>query len=87
MGHDSRGHLFEPRYRPRVSRTSGWISSVVLVDGRVVGTWTHTLAKQKLSLSIEPFQKLPANVRPEILARAEELAATLGLADVDIKFV
>ena len=87
MGHDSRDHLFEPRYRPKVSRTSGWISAVVLVGGGVAGTWTHTVAKQRLSLAVEPFQKLSAKVRPEILARAEELAATLGLAEVDIKFV
>jgi hypothetical protein len=72
--------------RPKVSRTAGWISAVLLVDGRVAGTWTHTLATQKLRLAIEPFQKLSAKVRPEILARAGELAATLGVAEVDVKF-
>jgi hypothetical protein len=87
MGHMSRDHLFDSKHRPRVSRTSGWISAVVLVDGRVDGTWTHTIAKQKLSLAIVPLQKLPAKVRPEIRARAEELAATLGLAEVDVKFL
>ena len=46
MGHNNRDHLFEPAYRPRVSRIAGWISAVVLVDGRVVGTWTHDVAKQ-----------------------------------------
>jgi len=87
MGHSSRDHLFETKHRPKVSRTAGWISAVVLVDGRVAGTWTHTFAKQKVSLSVEPFQKLPAKVRLEILARAEELAATLGLAEVGVRFV
>jgi hypothetical protein len=58
-----------------------------LVDGRVEGTWKHTLAREKLSVAIEPFQKLPAKVRPEIRARAGELAATLGRAEVEVKFV
>jgi hypothetical protein len=59
---------------------------VVLVDGRVAGTWTHTVAKQKLNIVVEPFQKLPPNLRPEVRARADELASTLGLSEVDIKF-
>jgi hypothetical protein len=87
MGHSSRDHLFERAYRPRVSRTAGWISAVVLVDGRVRGTWSHAVAKQAIRIAVEPFQKLPPAVRTEIHARAYELAATLGLAEVDIKFV
>jgi uncharacterized protein YcaQ len=86
MGHNSRDHLFDPKYRPRVSRTAGWISAVVLVDGRVAGTWTHTVARQTLSLVVEPFQRLPPHIRPEIRSRGEELAATLGLPEVTIKF-
>lgn len=86
MGHNSRDHLFEPAYRARVSRTAGWISAVVLVDGRVTGTWTHTVAKQTLRIAVEPFQKLPPKVRTEIRARADELASTLGAAEVDITF-
>jgi hypothetical protein len=86
MGYSSRDHLFEPEYRSRVSRTAGWISAVVLVDGRVAGTWTHTVSKQKLSIVVEPFRKFPPKLRPEIRARAGELASTLGLAEVDVKF-
>lgn len=86
MGYNNRDHLFEPAYRARVSRTAGWISAVVLVDGRVAGTWSHTVARQALRIEVDPFDRLPAQVRSEIRARAGELAATLGLADVDVKF-
>jgi hypothetical protein len=27
------------RHRPAVSRTSGWISPIVLVNGRIAGVW------------------------------------------------
>ena len=86
MGHNSRDHLFEPKYRPRVSRTAGWISAVVLVDGRVAATWTHTFVKHALRIAIDPFRRLLPEVRSEIRARADELAATLGAAEVDTKF-
>ncbi len=86
MGYNNRDHLFAPAYRARVSRTAGWISAVVLMDGRVTGTWSHTVAKQTLRIQIDPFGKLPPKVRPEVRARADELAATLGLAEVKIKF-
>jgi hypothetical protein len=87
MGHGSRDHLFEPSFRPRVSRTAGWISAVLLTDGRVTGTWTHSVAKQTLRIEVDPFGKLPPKVRSEIHARAEELATTLGLAAVELKLV
>jgi hypothetical protein len=86
MGHNNRDHLFDPVYRPRVSRTAGWISAVVLVDGRVMGTWSHTVAKQTLRITVEPFQKLPSKIRPEIQACAGEIASILRLAEVKINF-
>ena len=86
MGHLRRDHLFEPKHRARVSRTAGWISPVVLVDGRVTATWSHSVAKQTLQVAIEPLKKLSPKARPEVRARAEELAATLGLAKVEVKF-
>lgn len=87
MGHSSRDHLFEAAYRARVSRTAGWISPVVLVDGRVVATWSHSIAKEVLRITVEPLGRLPPKLRPEVRLRAEELASTLGLAKVEVTFV
>jgi hypothetical protein len=87
MGHSARDHLFEAAYRARVSRTAGWISPVVLVEGRVVATWSHSIAKQVLRIAIAPFRRLPPKLRPEIRLRAEELASTMGLASVDVTAV
>ena len=86
MGHNSRDHLFDPAYRARVSRTAGWISAVVLVGGRVTATWSHTVARQTLRIAVEPLRKLPPKYRPEIRARAEEIAATLGLTKFEVTF-
>jgi hypothetical protein len=86
MGHASRDHLFEVVHRARVSRVAGWISAVVLVDGRVAATWTHTVLKQTLRITVDPLQRLPPQARPMIGVRAEELAATLGLAKAEVTF-
>jgi hypothetical protein len=85
LGHGNRDHLYDAAYRSRVSRTAGWISAVVLIDGRVAATWSHTIVKGNLRVAIEPFRRLPAGARQEIRARAQELAATLGLTKVDLK--
>jgi hypothetical protein len=84
MGHSSRDHLFDLAYRPRVSRTSGWISAVVLVEGRVVATWTHKVVKGTLSIVVDPFERMPPKAKPAMRARAEELAASIGAKKVEL---
>src|ERR1700694_1882720 len=78
LGHASRDHLVEAGHHTKVSRVAGWISAVVLIEGRVAATWSHKRSKGTLHIAVEPFQRLPAKVRPEIRKRAEELAAGLG---------
>jgi hypothetical protein len=85
MGHSSRDHLFDKVHRWKVSRVAGWISAVVLVDGRVEGTWTHARSGDALVMNVVPFASLSANTRREISARAEELATALGLASADVR--
>ena len=87
MGHSSRDHLFEAAYRSRVSRIAGWISPVVILDGRVVATWSHAVAKKTLRISVEPFRRIPPKALAPIRTRAHELAATLGLDDFEVKVV
>lgn len=84
MGHTSRDHLFDRVHRWKVSRVAGWISAVVLVDGRVVGTWTHTAARDTLRITVAPFARLTPRIRSGISERAESLAGAMGLARVDV---
>ena len=86
LGHASRDHLFDRAFAARVSRTAGWISAVVLVDGAVLGTWTHTLKNQKLQLSVTPFRRLASSVTAAVRSRAEQLAAAMDAKKVEVKF-
>jgi len=84
LGHASRSHLVPSAFAPRVSRTAGWISAVVLVDGRVAGTWTHTLAGKTLRVTVDPFSRLRPAMAAEVKIRAHELAAALGANRVEV---
>jgi len=85
MGHTSREHLFDKEYSPRVSRVAGWISPVVLIDGRVEGTWRHEVRKKDLVITIEPFTRIPARVKPALRERASEIGQALGYAGAAVK--
>lgn len=87
MGYATRDHLFERVHAPKVSRIAGWISAVVLVDGRVEGTWTHAVSHGTLRITVAPFGALSARVRSGLTERAEAMAHSMGLADVDVTVV
>jgi hypothetical protein len=70
--------LLEPRHRDRVYRAQGWVSAVVLVNGRMVGVWRHTRTGRRLVVELEPFRPLPAWARGQLEAEADRLAGFLG---------
>jgi hypothetical protein len=70
--------LLEPRHRARVYRGQGWISPVVLVNGRMVGVWRHARKGRRLLVELEPFGRLPAWARTQLEAEAARLAAFLN---------
>jgi len=85
LGHANRDHLFASEHRARVSRTAGWISAVVLVDGSVVATWTHAVAKRALTVTVDPFRKLSPSTLKGVRASADSIAASFGLAEAVVK--
>jgi hypothetical protein len=62
-----------------VSRAAGWISPVLLVDGRIAGTWEPTTDGASTTVTLTPFAPLPRKV---VAAARDHLAAryasTLG---------
>ncbi len=75
LGHADKSGLVVSRDYKRVYRQAGWISPVVLLNGRVIGTWTYTRRGKRLSFEMSPFQKLSKIIRAGI----EEEAASLGV--------
>jgi hypothetical protein len=48
-------NLIPAEHKAKVSRTAGWISPVVLVGGRVAGTWSV----EKGKVQVDEFEKIP----------------------------
>src|SRR5579864_8815995 len=78
MGHAKRDHLFDREHSPKVSRTAGWISPVILVDGRVEGVWAYSLNRNTMNVELTPFAALKSRTVTEAKARAEAIAKAMG---------
>jgi len=70
--------LLAGELRRRVYRPQGWISAVLLVNGRMEGTWRHEIKGSRVEVVIEPFVTTPVWVRRAAGQEAERLAAFLG---------
>ena len=84
MGYANRDHLFDKVHSPKVSRIAGWISAVVLVDGRVEGTWTYTVNKSTLRVKVEPFKRFDSKLVAEVKRRASEIARAIGASKSEV---
>jgi hypothetical protein len=57
-----------------VHRVAGWVSPVVVVDGRVAGTWELASGKRG-GISVQPFSRWRGGARQELAAEADRIAA------------
>jgi hypothetical protein len=70
--------LLDPAEKKRVYRNQGWISPVLLINGRMDGVWSHERKGKRLVVTIEPFGRVAQWARAEAEAEAERLAAFVG---------
>ena len=64
--------------RALVSREAGWISAVLLVGGRVAGTWTHDLSPRRTRIELSPWRRLTRAERRAVDAEAARIGAFLA---------
>jgi hypothetical protein len=72
--------------RPRVYRPQGWLSAVLLVDGRIEGVWSHERRAGTLTVAIEPFGDVGAGVRAAAESEAERLLAYFDDEELDLSW-
>jgi len=66
LAHDEKTDVIDNRFYKRVYRNQGWISPVVLLDGRIVGTWSVHHRQKRASVEIVPFQTYSRRIREAI---------------------
>ena len=64
--------------RDRVYRPQGWLSPVLLVDGRMAGVWSHERRGARLEVEVDAFARPDATLRAAVETEVERLAAFLG---------
>jgi hypothetical protein len=69
--------LLPATLKNRVYRPQGWISAVVLVDGRMKGVWEYKTKGAQTTVKISMFASAPCSLRQSIEAEAERLGLFL----------
>jgi hypothetical protein len=82
LGHKEREHLAAQEHHPKIYRAQGWISPVVLVDGRVVAVWEYTRERDRLHLKVTKFGAIARRIVSRIAAEAQDLGRFLGISNV-----
>ncbi len=72
LGYKDRGAVLDPTYATKVvSGGNGMFKPLIVVDGRVVGTWKRTLRPKKVVVVFDPFEPLPPAHMTAVAAAAE----------------
>jgi len=77
----ARAYTIPDGFVDRVSRTAGWISPVLLVDGVIRGVWSHERTGDHVVVEVTPFARVTAATK----AAAEGYAQRYGtLLEADV---
>jgi len=79
VAYRNRDAVVDPAHARRVNAGGGMLNAVIVIDGRVVGTWKRTLKKGEVLLTLEPFGRLKRDERQAIDAVADRYGAFLGM--------
>lgn len=82
LGHKSHGNIVDQRNHKKIYRDQGWVSPVLLVDGRAQGTWSHDQKKGILNVRVTPFSRISTKVSSPIKEEASDLARFFECSDV-----
>ena len=82
LGHKSHRNIVDQRNHKKIYRDQGWVSPVLLVDGRAQGTWSHDQKKGILNVRVTPFSKISTKVSSEVKEEASDLARFFECSDV-----
>ena len=85
VGIGRRDWFIPPAHTTRVSRTAGWISPIVLIDGRVAGVWSGATAKSAYEVTVDLFERPDAALKKRIETAAERVAVAHGTG-LDLRY-
>jgi hypothetical protein len=82
LGHKSHRNIVDQGNHKKIYRNQGWVSPVLLVDGRAQGIWSHEHNKGILAVHVTPFSRISSGVSSRIKEEASDLGRFLECSDV-----
>jgi hypothetical protein len=79
VGAGLRDQLLPAAHLKRVSRTAGWISPVVLVDGVAAGVWDSVRKGDQLAITVDPFDRFDTKRKASVERAADDVARAQGV--------
>lgn len=79
LGYHKRDLAVSPQYARRINAGGGMIHPVLLVDGRIPGTWKSKRQKDHLDVIVEPFDQLPLEAQTKLEAEVSDIARFLDI--------
>jgi hypothetical protein len=58
------------------------LTAVIVLEGRIAGTWKRRIAKSRLTVELRPFHRLTRSARGALEEQVERLAAFVGLEGI-----
>lgn len=77
-GYKDRGAMVDRRHTARLSAMGNALTCIVVVDGRIVGTWKRRLRKTTVDIQADIFARLTRPQKEAVAAAADRYGAFLG---------
>ena len=84
IGVRPRDMFVERRHYDRVFLKAGWMSPVVLREGRAVGVWAASKGAARTTITVEPFGRFDRPTLRAIEREADRLGPFLGAGAVEV---
>lgn len=85
MGHKNRSRIIREEMLQRVYRpVVGEVAATVLINGRIVGTWTSKKTRKILRIFVKPLEKLTQDTLESLRSVANELACFIGVREAQV---
>jgi hypothetical protein len=78
LAHAEKDHLIEARHYKCVYKNQWWISPVVLLAGKIAGTWSYSFRAREMKIETQAFKGFSRTIRSRIELEAASLAHFFG---------
>ena len=80
VAYKDRSAVLNPEYVKQVNAGGGLLNPIIVIDGRVMGTWKRTLTAKAVKVELEPFQPLTQTQLSTIELAGQRYGTFLGKA-------